>query len=364
MMIYKFELKKLLIDKKNILLLFALLLLIPVFFFQVEKEETAFFEEKSEFIVSNHKSFSEQSDQLTITNLKMNAPTLARQILLINHILDALEEWFSVRMDAESVLSTKKELTYYQKLNDYQKEFDEIMPQQALENKLSVFKQLTQNNLSEIPNEVGSNGWYFFKAILDLWQFQIGLPFMVLIFFAYWSNDFEKKHYRLIITQPIALRSYLNKKFVLACSFIFLSLSLMLIIAFFMGALTNESGSLLYPILTDSNQILPLYQYVAICLLVNSVSILFALAVVELLSLYVKDNAISLIYNSILLVLLNILVVKVFNPKNYYFLILFDGQSLIKNYFPFSLYDVLFWCFLSLIVTFFIRKQSHKKLEV
>lgn len=295
--------------------------------------------------------------------INMDNKELELEITDLSEVYNSAQKVLQLRHNGKSVEQTKEEFNFYLILSDYQEKYgQEYLNKTELKKRKTIFKKLSDNHLAEIANESGEEGIYFLKFVLDNWEVYTGLFFLILFLFDTWSLDLEKKHINLIKTQPIPLKRYYNAKFFFIFSVYLLIFLCYLATAFSIGIINGGIGSLEYPIYIRDTITLPLKNYLVISFIINMVASGIILSVIEWLSVVIKNVSLTLLISFIGIFLFNLLSEIIFSPKNYYLFFLFNSKSVIKNYYPFSLYMCFFLVIILLGIVYFIRISTIKVL--
>lgn len=355
---YSFELKKIIRNKKNILLTLIICFVVPlVSFMYVKNMEQKYFEKKEKAFIQIYNEINEKIRNDAMLKDSKNSEEIEELVSLTTLI----EEIMSLKYSNNFVQQARQEKDFYKLLENYQKKYptEFIANDELLRNNV-IFKELSQKRLAEIANEVGTSAIYFLKYSLDIWYLYIGILFLILFLSDSWSNEIENQQIRLIKTQPMSLKTYYYKKFIINFSVFLVVFSLYLASSFILGYIFNGLGSLSYPIYIDSHHMISITKYIGMSIVINLLGVLFIMSVTELLSIILKNYYLTFLMSFLFIYVINLFSEKMFSPKNYYLFFIFNSKAVIQNYYS-KLNYLLFYLIISmLILIIVIRKITLK----
>lgn len=337
MVLYRFESLKWMKNKKNILLMGLLLLLISILMYQVKVNENQFQRDYLNNIELNYDTMFSVMNTLSIQREESaNDNILDKKIKTYDSILSDLnDEYYSLSQGdwQKSLKYRKSYLSSLLELREMGEENTLYGIGKDLSEELRINNILIKRNITPIPKTGSIQGIYFIELILKSCLSAIGIVFVLICCFDFFSQELEKNTMNLLLVQPFKKQQFFDAKSkVLMTIVLFLLLVSSLLYGLIGSILSRGIGRYDYPLATyvktvDEIHVLNLDRLMFIQLWFIILIVCFMVLIVYYLSLITKNS-----------VLVFILSVSISVIPIYFFKFISKKSSWV-SYLPFYYFD-------------------------
>lgn len=295
MSLFKFELVKLMRNKKTWALLIMMTLSLVVVLLQLEKQQTTlttdqFQQNDTLYNLVHHQRYTDyneedgsvtsENQQLIdqLTEMKQTIKEMDQQRLATNW---QQELSLQIRFDQQAISFLKA---------------GGLLANLTLEGLIKnkhEHEYLKQHDIKPTTIEAGRGGWYYVKYIADYWFSFLGISLLLLLCYDAYTVEKETRSIKFLFVQPFSktaiFRSKVISNFIIITGLFFL----LAIIMFLIGTIKYGPGSLIYPIESIKNgqvAFCTLGRYLVNGIMLQSLFSLFILVYLFILSLWRHDS--------------------------------------------------------------------------